>query len=161
MSTEVNVSCEHRRNFDFHVHGPSSRPVLTFFYFSFFSFLFLNLKLPIMLYFYLVIQFNIKTYGKNLRFNLRLFDIIVHYMSELALRALWSYLSSFHLPLLQGFERDWELWYPGYISSCSFSHSLSFLFAGRPPYCTQCWIASRSKFYKKFCHEQSFAHGML
>ena len=53
----------HGRTFDFRVHGPSSRPVLTFFYFIlFFSFFFFNLKLPIMPLSYFVIQFNIKTF---------------------------------------------------------------------------------------------------
>ena len=51
----------HGRTFDFRVHGPSSGPLLTFFYFSVF---FLNLKLPIMLFSHFVIQFNIKTFGK-------------------------------------------------------------------------------------------------
>ena len=37
---------------------------------------------------YFVIQFDIKTFGKNYELISRLFDIIVHYMNELALRAL-------------------------------------------------------------------------
>ena len=77
----------HGRIFDFRVHGPSSRPALTFFFLVFFSF-FLNLKLPIMLFSYLVIQFNIKTFGKVYDLIIRLFNIIVHYINELALRAL-------------------------------------------------------------------------
>ena len=56
------------RTFNFRVHGPSSRPVPTFFFnfsFLFFSFFF-NLKLPIMPFSYFVIQFNIKKHEKNM-----------------------------------------------------------------------------------------------
>ena len=38
---------------------------------------------------YFVIQFNIKTFGKKYDLIIRLFNIIFHYMNELALRALW------------------------------------------------------------------------
>ena len=66
-SESVLRAWRHGRTFDFRVHGPSSRPVLTFFYFRFFfPFLFLNLKLPIMPFSYFVIQFSIKTFGKKL-----------------------------------------------------------------------------------------------
>ena len=58
----------HGKTFDFRVHRHSSRPVLTFFILVFFS-LFFNLKLPIMSFSYFVIQFNIKTFGKNSLFN--------------------------------------------------------------------------------------------
>ena len=37
---------------------------------------------------YYVIQVNIKTFGKIYDLIIRLFNIIVHYMNELALRAL-------------------------------------------------------------------------
>ena len=71
--------------------GPSSRPLLTCFYFGFFFFSFFNsnlLKLPIMPFSYFVIQFNIKTFEKKNDLIIRLFNIIVHYMNEMALRAL-------------------------------------------------------------------------
>ena len=38
---------------------------------------------------YFVIQFDIKIFGKKKDLIIRLFDIIVRYMNELALRALW------------------------------------------------------------------------
>ena len=38
---------------------------------------------------YFVIQFHIKTFGKKYDLIIRLFNIIVHHMNELALRALW------------------------------------------------------------------------
>ena len=56
----------HGRTFDFRKHGPTSRPVLTFFILVFFLFFFLNLKLPIIPCSYFVIQFNIKTFGKKI-----------------------------------------------------------------------------------------------
>ena len=65
--------------------------ILVFFFFSFFS----NLKLPIMPFSYFVMQFNIKTLiiFKNVsNLIIRLFYIIVHYMNELALRAVWLLL---------------------------------------------------------------------
>ena len=55
----------HGRTFDFRVHGPSLRPILTFFILVFFSFLLSNLKLPIMPFSYFVIQFHIKTFGEK------------------------------------------------------------------------------------------------
>ena len=58
-ATEGKVSCERGSM----VHGPSSKPVLTFFYLFFFSFF--NLKLPITLFSYFVIQFKIKTFEKK------------------------------------------------------------------------------------------------
>ena len=56
-----------------------------FFCFCFFLFSFFNLKLPIMPFSYFVIQFNIKTFGKKKDLIIRLFNIISHYMNELAL----------------------------------------------------------------------------
>ena len=76
----------HGRTFDFRVHGPSSRAGLNFFYFSlfFFSFFF-NLKLPIMPFSYLLIKFKIlKHLEKSYDLINRLFNIIVHYVNELA-----------------------------------------------------------------------------
>ena len=58
----------------------SSWPVLTFFYFNFFfPFLFFNLNLPIMLFSYFRIQFNIKTFEKQLLFNKRLIKPLLVY----------------------------------------------------------------------------------
>ena len=54
----------------------------------YFLFLFFNLKLPIMPFSYFVIQFNIKTFGKNYDLIIRLVNIIVHCMNELVLRGL-------------------------------------------------------------------------
>ena len=42
-SESVLRAWRHGRTFDFRVHGPSSKPVLTFFYSSFFFSFFLNL----------------------------------------------------------------------------------------------------------------------
>ena len=42
-----------------------------------------------MLVSYVAIQFNIKTFEKNYDLIIRLFNNIVHYMNELALKALW------------------------------------------------------------------------
>ena len=41
-SESVLRAWRHGRTFDFRVHGPSSRPILTFFYFSFFLVLLCN-----------------------------------------------------------------------------------------------------------------------
>ena len=46
---------------------------------------------------YFVIQFNIKTFGKKKDLFIRLFNIIFHYMNELALRALWFPISVYNL----------------------------------------------------------------
>ena len=58
------------------------------YYFSFFFLFFLfNLKLPIILFSYFVMQFNTKTFEKkNYDLIRRLFNIIDHYMNELALK---------------------------------------------------------------------------
>ena len=77
------------RIFDFRVHGPSSRPVLTFFILVlFFSILFfLNLKLLIKPFSYFITQYNIKTFlEKNYDSIIRLFNVIVHHMNKVALR---------------------------------------------------------------------------
>ena len=79
MSTEVEVSCE--RGSMLHVHGATSRPVLTFFYYFFFLSFFFELKIAYNAFFF-VIKFNIKTFGKNYELIIRLFNIIVHYMNE-------------------------------------------------------------------------------
>ena len=63
----------HGRAFDFCVHKPNSRPVLTFFYLFFFFFF--NLKLSIIPFCYFVIQFNIKTFGKKIMIYLMLLSI--------------------------------------------------------------------------------------
>ena len=61
--TEVKVSGERGST----VELPSSRSSDLFFYFSFFFlFCFFNIKLLIIPFSYLEIQFNIKTFGKNL-----------------------------------------------------------------------------------------------
>ena len=55
------------RTFDFRVHEPSSRPVLTFLFIYFLFFFFFNLKFPIMPLSYFVIQFLIlKHLEKNM-----------------------------------------------------------------------------------------------
>ena len=84
------VSVAHSRTFDFRVREPSSRPV----YWPLFYFIFLKIKLPIMPFSYFVIQFDIKIFGKKKDLIIRLFDIIVRYMNELALRALWLWSCS-------------------------------------------------------------------
>ena len=66
------------------MHEPSSRPVLTCLYLSFF-FLFFSLKLSITLFSYFVIQSNIKIFEKKKDSISRLFNVIAHYMNELAL----------------------------------------------------------------------------
>ena len=80
----------HDRTFDFRAHGPSIVRSLYWPFFILVFFFFFNLKLPIMPFSYFVMQFNIKTFGKkNYDLIIRLFNINVHYMNELALRALW------------------------------------------------------------------------